>query len=52
MAENFNPQDILKIAMIEIDKLLVRDYGFGFAITAEEREAPVRMLLQSYLQQE
>lgn len=38
--------DILKIAMIEIDKLLVRDYGFGFAITAEEREAPVRMLLQ------
>jgi DNA polymerase-1 len=38
--------DILKLAMIEIDKLLVRDYGFGFAITAEEREAPVRMLLQ------
>lgn len=38
--------DILKLAMIEIDKLLVREYGFGFAITAEEREAPVRMLLQ------
>lgn len=38
--------DILKLAMIEIDKLLVRDYGFGFAVTAEERAAPVRMLLQ------
>ncbi len=38
--------DVLKMAMIEIDALLCRDYGFGFGVTAEERECPARMLLQ------
>ncbi len=38
--------DILKIAMIEIDALLAREYGFGFGVTVEERACPARMLLQ------
>lgn len=38
--------DIIKMAMIAVDEMLVRDYGIGMGVSAEERDASVRMLLQ------
>ncbi|MCX6780878.1 MAG: DNA polymerase I [Candidatus Magasanikbacteria bacterium] len=38
--------DIVKKAMIAVDEFLVREYGFGFAMTEKEKKCPVRVLLQ------
>ncbi len=38
--------DIVKKAMIAVDEFLVREYGFGFSLTAAERACPARMILQ------
>lgn len=38
--------DVIKKAMISVDEMLRAEFGFGFAITSEERAAPARMLLQ------
>lgn len=38
--------DIIKMAMIAVDEMLARDYGIGMGVSPEERDAPVRMLLQ------
>ncbi len=38
--------DIIKMAMVAVDKMLVADYGVGIGVSPEERDASARMLLQ------
>ena len=38
--------DIIKMAMIAVDKFLIAEYGAGMGVSPDERAAPARMLLQ------